>query len=409
LHKFNVRVNKLFQTFGLVLFLITQISFAQDNTITTPSFGKGLINYTAADSTFSTKVSARIQSRFNSTWNYDNNEYGNAEYNFIIRRARLKFDGWAYSPKLKYKIELGLSNRDLGGINSFTNNAPNQILDAVIMWSFAKNWELWAGQTKLPGNVERVVSSANLQFIDRSILNSRFNIDRDLGFQIRHKSSWGNDFITKEKFALSQGEGRNVTKGNQGGLQYTMRMEALPFGEFEKKGDYVEADLEREQQFKLMLAYTYNFNADAVKTRSGMGDYMYNDTGLFQTDITTHFVDVVAKYKGWSLLTEMTQRDALAPVATNSDGTSTGDVVLVGKALNTQMGYLFKNNLELALRYSKIKYDQITGSSNPKEITLGLSKYVVGHKLKFQADITKATIDNNPNKIVVRTGFELHF
>jgi hypothetical protein len=335
--------------------------------------------------------------------------YGNAEYNFIIRRARLKFDGWAYSPKLKYKIELGLSNRDLGGINSFTNNAPNQILDAVIIWSFAKNWELWAGQTKLPGNVERVVSSANLQFIDRSILNSRFNIDRDLGFQIRHKSSWGNDFITKEKFALSQGEGRNVTKGNQGGLQYTMRMEALPFGEFEKKGDYVEADLEREQQFKLMLAYTYNFNADAVKTRSGMGDYMYNDTGLFQTDITTHFVDVVAKYKGWSLLTEMTQRDALAPVATNSDGTSTGDVVLVGKALNTQMGYLFKNNLELALRYSKIKYDQITGSSNPKEITLGLSKYVVGHKLKFQADITKATIDNNPNKIVVRTGFELHF
>ncbi|PTM06930.1 MAG: porin, partial [Bacteroidetes bacterium] len=179
-------MNKLFQTFGLVLFLITQISFAQDNTITTPSFGKGLINYTAADSTFSTKVSARIQSRFNSTWNYDNNEYGNAEYNFIIRRARLKFDGWAYSPKLKYKIELGLSNRDLGGINSFTNNAPNQILDAVIMWSFAKNWELWAGQTKLPGNVERVVSSANLQFIDRSILNSRFNIDRDLGFQIRH-------------------------------------------------------------------------------------------------------------------------------------------------------------------------------------------------------------------------------
>ncbi len=86
------------------------------------------------------------------------------------------------------------------------------------MWSFAKNWELWAGQTKLPGNVERVVSSANLQFIDRSILNSRFNIDRDLGFQIRHKSAWGNNFITKEKFALSQGEGRNVTKGNQGGL-----------------------------------------------------------------------------------------------------------------------------------------------------------------------------------------------
>lgn len=390
-------------------FLLAQFLNAQESNLTTPSFGKGLLNYTAADSTFSAEVSARIQSRFNSTWNYENNDYGNADYNFIVRRARLKFDGWAYSPKLKYKIELGLSNRDLGGINSFTNNAPNQILDAVIMWSFSKNWQLWAGQTKLPGNVERVVSSANLQFIDRSILNSRFNIDRDIGFQVRHKSSWGGSFITKEKFALSQGEGRNVTKGNEGGLQYTMRVEALPFGEFKKKGDYVEADLEREQQFKLMLAYTYNLNNNAVKTRSGMGDYMYNDTHLFQTDITTHFLDVVAKYKGWSLLTELAQRDAVAPVATNSDGTSTGDVVLIGKALNTQMGYLFKNNLELALRYSEINYNQITGNTNPKEITLGVSKYVVGHKLKFQADLTKATIDNKPNKIEVRTGFELHF
>ncbi|MEK9750208.1 MAG: porin [Flavobacteriaceae bacterium] len=398
-----------FQILWVGTFLLAQFLNAQERNLTTPSFGKGLLNYTASDSTFSAQVSARIQSRFNSTWNYDNNDYGNAEYNFIIRRARLKFDGWAYSPRLKYKIELGLSNRDLGGINSFTNNAPNQILDAVIMWSFSKNWELWAGQTKLPGNVERVVSSSNLQFIDRSILNSRFNIDRDIGFQVRHKSSWGRSFITKEKFALSQGEGRNVTKGNEGGLQYTMRVEALPFGEFKKKGDYIEADLEREQQFKLMLAYTYNLNERAVKTRSGMGDYMYNDTHLFQTDITTHFVDVVAKYKGWSLLTELAQRDAVAPVATNSDGTSTGDVVLIGKALNTQMGYLFKNNLELALRYSEINYDQITDSTNPKEITLGVSKYIVGHKLKFQADLTKATIENNPNKIEVRTGFELHF
>ena len=389
-----------------IIAFISLTSQAQE--ISDTSFGKGLINFTAKDSSFSIKFAPRFQVRSVSSWDYTGDQFGSPEHNFIVRRARLKFDGFAYSKKLVYKIELGLSNRDISGANQFNRNTPRYILDAVLKWNFTGNWELWAGQTKLPGNVERVVSSGNLQLIDRSLLNSRFNIDRDLGFQIRPKSSLGNNFITKEKFALSQGEGRNVTKGNQGGLQYTMRMEALPFGEFKKKGDYVEADLEREQQFKLMLAYTYNFNADAVKTRSGMGDYMYNDTGLFQTDITTHFVDVVAKYKGWSLLTEMTQRDAAAPVATNSDGTSTGDVVLVGKALNTQMGYLFKNNLELALRYSEIKYDQITGNSNPKEITLGLSKYVVGHKLKFQADITKATIDNNPNKIVVRTGFELH-
>ena len=48
---------------------------------------------------------------------------------------------------------------------------------------------------KLPGNVERVVSSANLQLIDRSLLNSRFNIDRDLGIQLRHKTKLGSEFF----------------------------------------------------------------------------------------------------------------------------------------------------------------------------------------------------------------------
>jgi hypothetical protein len=37
------------------------------------------------------------------------------------------------------------------------------------------------GQTKLPGNNQRVVSSGSLEFTDRTINNSRFNIDRDFG------------------------------------------------------------------------------------------------------------------------------------------------------------------------------------------------------------------------------------
>ena len=54
-----------------------------------------------------------------------------AQQNFSIRRARLKFDGFALSPKLKYKFEFGLSNRDLSGASTFTGNAPRYILDGV--------------------------------------------------------------------------------------------------------------------------------------------------------------------------------------------------------------------------------------------------------------------------------------
>lgn len=377
--------------------------------ISDTSFGKGMINFVAKDSTFSVKFAPRFQSRFNANWSHDGSEYGSPVYQFLTRRARLKFSGWAYSPKLKYKIEIGLSNKDLGGANEYTNNAPNQILDAVVMWNFAPNWELWAGQTKLPGNVERVVSSSSLQFIDRSILNSKFNLDRDTGLQLRHKSLWGSSFITKEKFSISQGEGRNVTKGNIGGLQYTARLEFLPFGEFKKKGDYFESDLERESSPKLMLGYTYNFNADAVKTRSGLGSYMSTDNGFYQTDITTTFTDVVFKYKGWSVLAEIAQRDAENPIALEKDGSETGDVVATGNAINTQIGYLFKNNVEIAGRFSSISYDEIASNANPKQYTLGVSKYIIGHKLKVQADITKSTLNDKDDQITFRSGFELHF
>lgn len=393
----------------MVIALILMHSTAAQE-ISDTKFGKGLINFVAKDSSFSVKFAPRIQSRFNTTWNHNVDSYDAAEYNFSIRRARLKFDGFAYSPKLKYKLELGLSNRDISGGNQFNRNTSRIILDAVVKWNFYENFELWAGQTKLPGNVERVVSSANLQLIDRSLLNSRFNIDRDVGIQIRHKTNLGGDVIMKEKIAISQGEGRNVTQGNEGGLQYTGRLEFLPFGEFASKGDYSQGDLKREQTAKLMVGLTYDYNQDAVKTRSNLGSYMFLEDGsLYETDITTFFADAMFKYKGFAFMGEYALRDAANPIAIEEDGTETGDIVSVGNALNTQVSYLFKTNYEITGRFTTLDFDSVTGRSPQEQYTVGFSKYVVGHKLKIQADISYTTLDGNEDNIMLRTGFDLHF
>ncbi|MBR9915214.1 MAG: porin [Algicola sp.] len=397
--------------FRLTLALIVCIiSHGTSQEISDTSLGKGLINFTAKDSSFSIKFAPRFQVRTNASWDHDGNQYGSPEYNFIVRRARLKFDGFAYSPKLKYKIELGLSNRDISGANEFNRNTPRYILDAVIMWHFAKNWELWVGQTKLPGNVERVVSSANLQLIDRSLLNSRFNIDRDIGIQLRHKSKFGNQFLMREKLAISQGEGRNVTEGNEGGLQYTARIEFLPFGTFQSKGDYVQADLKRENRPKLMLGFTYDLNQDAVKERSVLGSYMFRSDGsLYETDIATIFADAMFKYKGFSFMGEYAKRTAENPIALDVDGSPTGDVVLTGNALNLQAGYLFKSNYEIAGRFTTLDFETVTGRLPREQYTLGASKYIVGHKLKVQTDLSYSTLDGNDDNITFRMGFDLHF
>ncbi|WP_340154126.1 porin [uncultured Winogradskyella sp.] len=393
---------------AILLIALTSLS-AQE--ISDTSFGKGLINFVAKDSSFSIKFAPRFQVRSISSWDHDGDQYGSPEHNFIVRRARLKFDGFAYSPKLKYKLELGLSNRDISGANDFNRNTPRYILDAVIMWNFAGNWEFWAGQTKLPGNVERVVSSANLQFIDRSLLNSRFNIDRDLGIQLRHKTNLGGNFLMREKFAISQGEGRNVTEGNEGGLQYTARLEFLPFGTFKSKGDYVQADLKREEKPKLMVGFTYNYNQDAVRERGFAGDYMIRTDGsIYETDQTTIFADAMFKYNGFSFMGEYAKRTAGDEIATEADGTTpTGDVVLTGNALNLQAGYLFKNNYEIAARFTTLDFETITGSLPREQYTLGASKYIVGHKLKVQSDISYSTEDGNEDNITFRLGFDIHF
>lgn len=393
-----------------IAILFSGMSFSQETV--NNKFGKGLYNVIAQDSSYSMKFAIRIQSLFIGEWGVNDStgiEAGNSQ--FLVRRARLKFGGFAYSPKLVYKVEIGLTNRDISGASSHTKNAPRLILDAVVKWNFYKNFSLWAGQTKLPGNRERVVSSANLQLVDRSLLNSNFNIDRDMGAQLRHHFTIGNNFLIREMYSMSQGEGRNITDANLGGYQHTGRVEFLPFGKFASKGDYTGGDLKREEKPKLAIATTYDFHDRAVKNKSNQGSYMTNDVGFFTTNITTVFVDGMFKYKGVSLMAEYANRTAEKDSVENSDGTKTGDVVAIGSGMNFQLGYLFKNNWEVAARYTSIALDKnVTGKDVEAQYTLGVSKYISGHKLKVQTDVSYLTIENSSDsELMYRLQVDLHF
>ena len=375
-----------------------------------PKFGKGLFNLVGKDSTFTMKIGARMQFLSTNNWTIEDGSLNNPETNFSVRRARLKFNGFAFSPKLKYKIEIGLSNRDLSGASEFTSNAPRYILDAVVKWNFHENFELWFGQTKLPGNRERVISSGNLQQVDRSLLNSRFNIDRDLGIQLRHHFNLSEKFVVKEAFSIAQGEGRNITTGNIGGHQFTGRVEFLPFGNFTSKGDYSGSDLKREKNAKLAIGVTYDHNNNAVKNRSNQGSYMVTNTGFYETNINTVFIDAMFKYQGFSLMAEYADRDAEDPFAKNLDGTLTGDEVQVGNGLNLQAGYLLTNDWEVSGRYTNIELDtNITGNKLENQYTLGVSKYIVGHKLKIQSDVSYLSKGESNNGLMYRLQFDIHF
>lgn len=393
----------------LVLSFFT-FSIANAQEVGSPEFGNGIFNIKGKDSTWAMKVGLQLQFQALAQWEQQDDEFSDTESSFLIRRARLKFDGFAYSPKLTYKIVLGLSNRDMSGASIYTSNAPRYILDAVMKWNFYENFEFWFGQTKLPGNRELVTSSGNLQFVDRSSLNSAYNIDRDLGIQLRHQFKLSDNFIIKEAFAISQGEGRNITSGNIGGFQYTSRLELLPFGEFTKKGDYVGADIYRETTPKLAFGASYDFNNDAVKTRSNQGSYMVTDTGFHMTNISTLFIDAMFKFQGFSFMAEYADRTASDPLAKNSDGSLSGDEVQIGNGLNLQAGYLLDNNLEISGRFTNLDFDEnITGKNLQNQYTVGVSKYIRDHKLKIQSDLSYMDLDSSNNELMWRVQFAIHF
>ena len=396
----------------LLLLVFSTVSIAQ---FLPKKFGKGF-HVTGKDSTFYLKFGFRFQNLYTGEWTLVDDKFSGAEdYEtaFLIRRSRLKFDGWVYSPKVKFKFELGLSNRDnSGGISPEFRTAPNFILDASVEWNFYKNFSILFGQRKLPGNRERVISSGNLQFVDRSRLNSRFNIDRDMGLQLKHKLKIGKSLI-KSTFSLSQGEGRNVTEGNFGGSDYTFHVDFLPMGNFTSKGDYVGADLKREKTPKLAIGLTYDMNQNAVRERGQKGRFIQDSNGNYiGKNLNTLFADLMFKYRGLSIMMEYVDKQTSDddPFVLEDLGITTVIIgaFYTGTGLNVAIGHLLKKDYEIALRYTAINPDQ--GVSNDEtHYTLGLSKYIVGHKLKVQADFTLIEKANEHDAFLIRAQMDIHF
>ena len=378
-----------------------------------PSFGKG-IQVMAQDSSFYLKLGFRFQTLYQSSWNLQNDELSsleNHEAAMFIRRSRLKFSGWALSPKFSYKAELALSNRDNGGGNSdIYSNAANIILDASLKWNFYKGFSIWAGQGKMLGNRERVISSGNLQFVDRSRLNSRYTLDRDVGFMLIHKHKTGSNFIIEESVSICSGEGKNITSGNLGGKAYSAKIELFPFGEFKSKGAYVGSAVKREEKPKLAFAVAYDVNKNAGRSRGQKGSFLFDSAGnSVGKDLTSLFIDLMFKYQNWSLMAEYADREAAgsSPLVFSENDEFIG-TYYTGSGTNVALGYMFDSNIELAMRWTDIKPDEEVASPET-QYTFGISKFVSGHKLKVQTDITYRSIELSEDDLIYRLQMDFHF
>jgi len=221
--------------------------------------------------------------------------------------------------------------------------------------------------------------------VDRSIVNSEFNLDRDLGFDIRSRDLLGLDML-RYNLGVFMARGRGSVGDDDFGMMYLARLELLPFGIFK---DYREADFERgPARLAIGLGAAY---IDRARRDRGVRGSAPADGG---TTDTVHFVaDATFLAGGFSAETEFMMRSGSRNAGDATD--DMGDPIAAaaprdGWGLMVQTGYLLPSiPFEVSARYGMIRPTGDTGDSalsESNELGLGLSYYFAEHPFKLQFD-----------------------
>ncbi len=336
--------------------------------------GKGLV-VQSVDEDFKLATGLRAQFLYSLEHVEEDDELVQA---FSVRRARLSFAGNAFGKNNKFKIQLGFSPRDLGTRDGAPTTSP--LIDAYLDFTHFKPISVRVGQYKVPFNRQRLISSGSLQLVDRSIVNSEFNLDRDIGVDLRTKEIGD---IFRYAVGVFIGEGRNSFSDNNFGMAYVARVEFLPLGIYK---DHKEADFERgKPRVSVGMAYAF---LDRANTNRGIRGSAPADGGT--TDMQVATADISFKAAGFSFLSETIVRDGsrnpgfdvddmgvLIPVEDSRDGWG---AMVQGGCLIPGVPF------EIAGRYGVIRGDDEGSLSDSNEAGGGLSYYFAQHALKLQAD-----------------------
>jgi phosphate-selective porin OprO and OprP len=320
----------------------------------------------------------RIQNRVGVN-TFSGSDLGVDRIEALVRRARLRFDGYVLSPKISYYVQLSFSKNDQ---DLERGTIAQTVRDAMVYYTFNEDFYIGFGQSKLPGNRQRVISSGNLQFADRSFANARMTIDRDFGLFAYYTLRPASQLLIL-KGALTTGDGRNASTGNNG-IAYTWRAEWLPFGAFKGSGDYSEGDLAFETSPKVSISGGQSANKRAYRTGGQLGLDLFEER-----DIHTTIVDGVFKYMGWAVSTEYFWRNTNGISAITTSPVGDVRFVNTGHAYNWQASKMITTKTEIAARFTELDSDKEIMHLDPDRLSVmtGVSRYLNGHRIKLQGHV----------------------
>ena len=304
---------------------------------------------------------------------------GDSKGSFRIRRAKFKLEGWFYKPTLEFELQLNWTD--------VVNTPASQILeDANIDWDISKKkaFRVKFGQFKAPFGRQQLTSSGAQQFVDRAIIDGRYNHARETGLAL-----WGTLGTNKLDWRVMVSNGNGRTPGPQRQRQVPLHRsrdvaghrqhahEPVGLGRAHDRGR--PRRLRRRQRplsspspgSSPTTTATATTTANDLKNRTCGGDYTF-------------------KYKGFASVAERDWR-----TSTPETGAEFDDKGFLGQA-----SYAWKapgipgaSFWELAFRYAKIDPSDLVADNDRKEIGGAFNYYYNRHNLKVQADFRQLKDD----------------
>jgi phosphate-selective porin len=403
--------------------------------------GKGFV-FSTPDDHFSLAIGSRLQVRYTLTdidSAFVNPNRGTEDSQSVdIPRARLWWEGHAFTKRLKYKLQIDVA----GGSGDILRDLELEYELIEDKWLTVK-----AGQFKTPFCRQEMTSSGRLEFVDRSLACSNFRFDRNRGVMFRGLPM--NALFEYDAGAFNT-TGRNGPSNPDTNFLYITRFAINPLGPI----PYSEGDFENTPSPLVAIGVSYAYEkakgsvfTSAAQTAADPDDptmsvitangspqnrvpflrmiqpyynKLANPNGI-TANVHTVGTDLAARWMGLDLQFEY----FLGFVSNDANGSAAPGAPFVlppssfdNHGYYVQSGYfIIPKKFQIAARYSELNANteaRVALSSgrtvSPKQSELlgAISYYFWQHNLKVQTDfgpVTQTAVRNASGGISDRNDF----
>ena len=339
-------------------------------------------DFQTRDGKFEMLIQNRLQFRY--SYDQESDTFTNAAAtafndkdtsSFRIRRARIKVGGHGFVPWLKYYTEYDW--------------VSNTMLDYRLDIAKFKWATLRVGQWKIDYNRERVDSSGNQQFVERSIVNSLFTLDRQIGIRLGGHLFEGTPGYLIYNIGVFTGTGINQTHNDDKNMLYMGRIQWNFLG---RDVPFSQSDTEYTDLPIGSIAFAGAHNRTdrltfPTTSRAATIDALPVVDGRFE--INQGVQEFAFKWNGLSIQEEFHVKKVIDQ-SRSTHGTSYGAYAQVGYFPHALID-IIPRPLEFAYRYAFVDPEGLLGNDMLREHTVAANWFFAGHRNKLTVDYSHLT------------------